>query len=153
MLPTIENKMKISVLFTNTKQSLETNAMTFKSNQSSQTIAFTLAHRIAEVRALMITNGGRIKGGFNFSRRFEISLNIDGKIVNMPDSNFVDFSKTFRATERKDKEGNIVQTRKECFEKCANAIYRDIHKIVDVALDRVKGLSIDSVTDNVKFLN
>lgn len=145
--------MKISVIFNNEKQSLTTNVQSFKKNQSSKSIAYQLTYAIAEARALMLTNGGRMKNGFNFSRRFEIQLNIDGKIQTLPNSDFVDYSKTFRATERKDKNGNVKQTSKQCFEKCANGIYKDIFVIIEKSLNRSKGLSIESVTDNVKFLN
>ena len=143
--------MKIAVIFNNEKQSLETDKMDFKASEKTNTIAYALTYAISEARALMIANNGRIKNGFNFSRRFEISLKIGTKKISMPMSNQIDFSKTFRATERKNKEGEIIMTKQECFEKCANAIYSDIHTILSKSRNEQQVLSIDSV-QSTKFL-
>lgn len=143
--------MKISVIFNNEKQTLETDKFDFKANEKTESIAYTLTYAIAEARALMIAHNGRIKNGFNFSRRFEISLKIGTKKISMPMANQIDFSKTFRATERKDKEGNVIMTKQECFEKCANAIYSDIHTILAKSRNEQKVLTIDS-TPTTKFL-
>jgi hypothetical protein len=143
--------MKISVIFNNEKQTLETDKFEFKASEKTNAIAYSLTYAIAEARALMIANNGRIKNGFNFSRRFEISLKIGTKKISMPMANQIDFSKTFRATERKNKEGEIVMTKQECFEKCANAIYSDIHTILAKSRNEQQVLSIDSV-QSTKFL-
>jgi hypothetical protein len=130
---------KYSLILTNEKGTLETMSIEIPNSMTTRETAKKLAWELAKARAIMIN--GNIRIGFSFSQKFTIDVRIGRKIHKSQSATAIvngekvmkHLETTFTASETKNKEGEIVRTKGQNFERKGNVIFRSIFETIELA--------------------